>query len=275
MAFSFELVDQELDLNREQPRMIAQFRAMDELPVLGDHFASTATAALLELSTAYPTFDTPYGTLYFNAMQMSENSYGQLYGVTATYTLNDKQVGAYQVTVDTTGGTVNVKEGTVQAVYGANAPALADAPETINVLGDDIRGVDIPVPQTKITVSFRHAQGILDQDYIYETGKLVGHPNDAEFLGYQPGEVLYLGGNFTQTEAEATATYYFAISYFIATFDVAGITVTNKEGWDLLDAVYINQEAGDRSVWKLDYFKTIRPAGRDWKDYGATFGWGT
>ena len=259
------------------PEVTLQFHGLDTIPtaVGGDYFDWFGSQAIAWVAANAPTYSHPQGTLYWNTIQIQERFYAQCYDMSVSYSPNDKSSGAYQITVDQTGGTVNVKAGTVIAKFGANAPAnLADVPPTIGVQGDDIVGVDIEVESTKIVVMFRHSQAFLTRSYIRSTGGLVGYVNNGTFLGYAAGEAKYLGGNFTESNTESTAQYNFAISPNKTNFTVAGITITQKYGWDLLDPVFKDDDDGTRGIRTVDYFKTIRPAGREWKDFGATFGWG-
>jgi hypothetical protein len=176
--------------------------------------------------------------------------------------------------VDQTGGTINVPAGTRIAGFGPSDDAV-DNDGLIGVGGNgEIAGVDIPVAESKITVNFRHPQGKLNAAYVKAIGRLVGYPNSTTFLTYAPGEVLYLGGNFTETESEATAQYSFAISYNVYNLVLGGITVTEKAGWDVLSITYKDDVNNGHGVRGIKYIEVIRPAGRAWQSYAAAFGWG-
>jgi len=219
------------------------------------------------------TFSHPRGTLYLQDIQIHENHAARSYSITAPYGITKRDPGAYQLVVDQTGGTVNVTAGTRIAGYGPFADEV-DNGGLIGVDGDEIRGVDIPVAESKITVNFRHPEGKLNAAYVKAVGQLVGYPNSTTFLTYAPGEVLYLGSNFAETDMEATAQYSFAISYNVQNLILGGITVAFKAGWDVLNISYKDEVDNGHNVKRIKYIEVIRPAGREWINYMAAFGWG-
>lgn len=270
MTFRFEQVT-ESDIGMEPPTANIRYRSTGQPPTMppGDYFNWISSYALANIPRTYAH---PRGIIFLQDIQIHENVYARHYEITAPYGRRKREPGAYQITVDQTGGTVHVTAGTRIAVYGSFPE---DNGGLIGVDGDNVNGVDIPVEETKINVQFRHPQGILNRNYIRATGRLVGFPNNDSFLGYEPGEVLYLGGQFTETDTEATAQYSFAISYNQTNFQVGGITVTEKKGWDVLSPSYRpTVDSNNRAVRQLGCIEIIRPAGRDWKDYVSVFGWG-
>ena len=275
---SFELVPgSDLTLNRENLTISRKFRATEQLPVSisGDYFDHVSNTAIGWIRQYYPTYDTAYGRLYWNSIQLHEKHYAQFYDLTVVYSPFKKETGSYQVTVDQTGGTQHVTSGQVIGAFGTNAPTnLTEVCQAIGKDGDTVDGTDVPIPQTKLTVMYRHPQMFLSMPYIKALDALVGFPNNDTFLTYDPGEVMYLGGNFSQTNTEGSATYQFAISRNETNFVVNGITVDIKYGWDILDEVLKPNEGDGRAIKELDYLKTIRPAARRWKNYVSAFGWG-
>ena len=85
---------------------------------------------------------------------------------------------------------------------------------------------------------------------------------------------MYFGGNLTETNTEATATYYFEISYNRTGLVIGGITVAQKYGWDVISPTFKTTTNNGRKVKQLSYIEIIRPAGRAWVDYKPIFGWG-
>lgn len=275
MTFRFELVPGG-DVGMEPPSATVKYRssgAPDSYD--GDFFSWVAAFALNVIPR---TFNHPLGILLLQDIQVHENYYARQYEITAPYAQLKKEPGAYQISVDQAGGTVHVTAGTRIAGYGEAANEVNNG-GLIGVDGDEVHGTDIPIEETKINVNFRHPAGTLNAAYIKAIGQLVGFPNNDLFLTYDPGEVVYLGGNFTETNAEATANYSFAISYNRRNFSVGGINVEFKAGWDVLsptymDAVHTDSESNDHPVKKLKYIEIIRPAGREWVNYAPAFGWG-
>lgn len=282
MTFRFE----ELaggDISIAGPSETRRFRAVG---VPSGNFDAFDYVADYVLRNVARTITTPMGTLNIQDIQIHENTYARSYDITVPYGVGKGAgsssggfSGAYQITVDQTGGTVNVTAGRRISGYEFAAGDMVDNGGLIGVDGDDVKGTEIPVEQTKITVMFRHPQGVLNQAYIKRVGNIVGYPNSDSFLGYAPGEVLFKGGNFQETNTEASAQYNFDISPNRTNLVIGGITVSDKKGWDVLsfnyrDEVHDNGTA-KRTVKKLKCIEVIRPAGREWVSYISAFGWGS
>lgn len=271
MAIRFEKITGG-DISMEPPTAVVKYRltgAPSPLPG-GDYFDYVASYVLNNVPS---TYSHPRGTIFLQDIQIHENWYARHYDVVAPYTRFKKQSGAYQISVDQTGGSVHVTAGTRIAGYGEAGNAVNNG-GLIGVDGDEVLGCDIPVEETKINVMFRHPTAFLTRAYIRNTGRLVGFPNNDGFLGYDPGEVLYLGGQFTETDTESTAMYSFAISYNRTNFTIGGITITEKKGWDVISPAYKYAVDNGYGVRQLKYIEIIRPAGREWTNYASVFGWG-
>lgn len=260
------------DMTMEPPSVTIQYKAWgapSPLP-FGDFFDWIASYAIAVVPTTYLH---PLGLLYRQDIRITEDYYAKQYTISVPYGPNKKEAGAYSITVDQIGGTVHVIAGTRIAGFG-DAENAVDNGGLIGVDGDEVHGTDIPVEESKITICYRHPKTTLNAAYIKATGRLVGFPNSDGFLTYDPGEVLYLGGNFSESEAEATASYSFAISYNRTNFVVGGITVGEKKGWDVLSTTTIDDPTTDNPTKKVSYIEVVRPAGREWKNYRTVFGWG-
>jgi hypothetical protein len=278
MALTFELVTgSDLTLDRENLTVIRKARARDRLPVGigGDYFDYVSSAAMAWVIANYPTYGTPMGTLFWNSIQLHENYYAQNYDLSITYSPVNRQSGTYQITVDQAVGTQRVTAGVRIAGFG-DADNEVDN-EGVFHDGHEVTGIDVPVAEDKLTIMYRHPQAYLNGAYIRRIGALRGYPNNDNFLGYEPGEVVYMGGQFTESNVEASASYNFAISPNVANLVIGSITVTSKKGWDAVSPVYeddvdTNGAGKKHDVRKLKYIEIIRP--RAWKDYVAAFGWG-
>lgn len=286
MASNFrfeEISGGDLTIERNNLRRVRRFRSLDTLPATfsGDYFDQIAGYALSWVTANAATYQTPWGFLPYNSIQIHENHYALNYEITVDYapfgeTGQESGAGAYQISVDTSGGTVHVTSGKCIAIYpAANGPAdLVGEPAAIGERGDTVEGVDLPIAEPKINVMFRHPTAFLTRNYVRAIGKLVGFPNSDTFLGYAAGEVVYLGGLLTETNTESSASYSFAISYNRTNFEVAGITITDKKGWDILDPIFKKDPKNGKPTTVVDYFKVVRPADREWKAYKSVFGWG-
>lgn len=267
---------------KDAPSASRKLRVQGVLPFAGvgdafDHVASQVMAAVA--GGAYATWYTPAGKLYWQTIQLHETAYATVYDVSVAYTPYDRQVGTYQISLDYGVGNQHVYGGTRLAGYAAAAADVVDNGGLIGVDGEEIKGIDIPVEESSLTVSFRHPRAFLNWDYIDRVCTLRGHPNSDTFLRWAAGEVMFLGGQFTQTEAEATALYRFALSKNRTNIVIGGITVASKAGWDVLSFTHFptTSTAGGKThaVRQIKCIEVIRaPGGMDWKAYRSTFGWG-
>jgi hypothetical protein len=279
ISLTWELTTGNQDnLDPENPTRILKFRGRNYLPINTggmDFFDYASFHAWAFVNGNYPTQQTPLGLLYLNSVQIHENFYGINYDLTANYSRIERATGTFQITVDQAVGTVKMTAGRRIAGYGDAADEVDN--EGVFFNGTEVTGVEEPVAEDKIIISYRHPEVFLNHNYIRAVGSLRGYPNNDLFLGYQPGEVKYMGGQFTESEAEATAQYHFAISRRAVDLPLGEITIDVKEGWDSISPTYEAEvhEAGGGSkhgIRKLKYVEIIRT--REWKDYVSVFGWG-
>lgn len=202
--------------------------------------------------------------------------------ITVPYGLYDpskepNQAGAYTITVSQKGGTIHAIAGTLVAMHDKDGDRPLEEGDggLIGVDGDEVHGVDLPAAKSKCIVRFRHPGGVLNAAYILRTEELIGHPNADPFLIWEPHELMYEGGDFTETDKEATAAYEFAISRNKKDFKIGDVTVTEKKGWDVLSVKYKDDVANGLPRKVVDTVQVIRaPGGREAEDYADAFGWG-
>jgi len=280
MAFTIRwTTGSEATLDRDSQTRTRKGEIVGKLPYTGgmDCFDYISNAVMSWVTTNLPTYSTPFGLLYLNSIQLSEHYYAQHYTFSANYSPINKMTGTYQITVDQAVGNVHITAGRRIAGY----DGTGKCPDNGGVFfdGTEITGTEIPVAEDSITVSYRHPQAYLIASYIRSIGRLRGYPNSDTFLGYDPGEVMYMGGNFTQTDAEASASYSFKISPNATNLVIGGCTVVEKKGFDAISPTYEMKDwtAGDGTKHATKVVKgieIIRPEGREWKAYKTTFGWG-
>ena len=290
MALTLELIiGSDLTLDREALTIVRKFRVKGTLPYSagGDCFdtVSSLVMGLVVGTPAYARYQTPMGNLYWNSIQLHESYYAQLYEISVTYSPFNKQTGSYLIRIEHAAGTAKATAGEWIAGYpSAKVPGYKNAPgekgnKGVIWDGQEVVGADVPYNQTRIVISYRHPQMFLNHAYLRAIGKLVGHPNNDMFLGYDPGEIAYTGGNATESECEASAEYTFEVSRNETDLEVGGITIDEKKGFDYISPVYEWETDDDdggntKRIRPVDYIEIIRPRGREWKDYVSVFGWG-
>lgn len=280
MSLTLELIiGSDLTIDRDNLTIVRKFRVLGTLPYIGggDAFDTVASLVMSAIQSSYPTYATPMGTLFWNSIQLHESWYAQHYEVSVTYSPFNKQTGTYMIRVEHSAGMAPSKGGELIATYPADAEPAGDSGTFHD--GKEDYTEDVPFNTTRIVVSFRHPGGILNAGYIRAIGELAHYPNADTFLGYDPGEVAYDGGNFSQTDTEASAEYAFEISPNATNISYDGITITEKKGFDFICPVYtwdVGDDGGGttKAIRKLDRVKIIRPPSRRWKDYVSVFGWG-
>ncbi len=279
MPLTLELiVGSDLTLDRDSLTIVRKFRVKGTLPYSGggDAFDVVSSSVMGLIQSTYPMYGTPMGTLFWNSIQLHESHYAQLYEISVTYSPFNKQTGTYLVRVEHAAGTAKATAGERIAGY-----PTADAVDNEGVIwnGQEVVGIDVPFNQTRIVISYRHPQMFLNHAYLRDIGELVGHPNEDTFLGYDPGEIAYTGGNATESEAEASAEYSFEVSRNEINIVVGGITIADKTGFDIISPVYkwdTDDDGGGTTkvIRPIDYIEIIRPRGREWENYVSVFGWG-
>ncbi len=279
MALTLEPItgsDQTLD--SENLSVVQKFRVKGTLPFTegGDAFDVASSLVMNAVKVSYPSVSTPMGTVFWNSIQLHESHYAQLYEISVNYTPFERVTGTYIIRIEHAAGTAKATAGERIAGYPA-----ADAVDHGGVIwnGQEVVGVDVPYNQTRIVISYRHPEAFLDHAYLRAVGELVGHPNKDTFLGYEPGEIAYAGGNATESEAEASAEYSFEVSRNEVGLVVGGITIDEKAGFDIVSPIYkwdtADDEGGNTKVIRpIDYIEIIRPRGREWENYVNVFGWG-
>lgn len=288
MALTLELVTgSDLTLNRDALTIVRKFRVRGTLPYtgVGDAFDAVATQVMDLVNTTYPMYATPQGTLFWNSIQLHESFYAQLYEISVLYSPFDRQTGTYLVRVEHAAGTAKATAGERIGGYPVTAFNPNELDEALKgnkgVIwnGQEAVGVDVPLNQTRIVIAYRHPQGYLNHAYLRNVGELVGRPNKDNFLGYDSGEIAYAGGNATESACEASAEYSFEVSRNELDFDVGGITIDEKKGFDIISPFYEWDTEDDSSgnthaIRILKYIEIIRPRGREWVNYVSAFGWG-
>jgi hypothetical protein len=277
MALTLELITgSDITLDRDNLTIVRKFRVKGTLPYTGggDAFDVVASQVMALIVSTYPVYVLPMGTLFWNSIQLHESHYALLYEISVTYSPFSAVTGTYLIRIEHSAGTAKATAGERIAGYPA-----ADAVDNGGVIwnGQEVVGVDVPFNNTRIVISYRHPKLFLNFAYLRAVGALVGHPNDDTFLGYAPGEIAYTGGNATASDAEASAEYTFEVSRNATNFEVGGITIADKKGFDIISPVYKWDTADDtggttKAIRPIDYIEIIRPRGREWKEYQPVFG---
>ena len=189
------------------------------------------------------------GLLYRDEISTKQIGYDS-FSVRVTYAQQKREVGEWTWDFDTTGGTVKatVSKETIGArgwpVYEIPHVPTANVgdPEyypshkgSIDVQGDEVKGIDIVIPAMTVGVAYRHPSATVTLAYARFLEQLTGLVNSTPMLGWAPGEVLFLGARGRDgTETEAMVDYYFAMSKNTTSLTIGDITDIVKDGWHVV-----------------------------------------
>jgi hypothetical protein len=169
---------------------------------------------------------------------------------------------SYAFSFTTTGATYHTADAVSQTAFGVGAPDVG----TTIADGD---GVDITGPKLQFTIRKRKAGSLITLAYVNTLVSLTGKTNNAVFLGFAAGELLFLGADGQQVRGGDTEiTFSFAASPNVASTTFAGVTVTDIKGHDY---VWAKKEPTAAGGWttKGVYRATLYQSG-DFSLLGAT-----
>ncbi|TWU17984.1 hypothetical protein [Allorhodopirellula heiligendammensis] len=153
-----------------------------------------------------------------------------------------KAVGECTFAFDGTGGTTTTLYGFSQERFPPTAVDFGTAIE----IGEDGRpkGVEIVIPQVKFTLQQSFEGATITLPWLRSLIYLTGTTNIASFLGFAPGEVLFLGptgqqplkfmSDATVVAGERDITFQFAVSPNLTGLTIGDIEDIEKGGHDYL-----------------------------------------
>lgn len=222
------------------------------------------------------TLFTTMGTLYLQDLRLSPQG-GSVFNVEAPYGTSKHQVGSYSFNFSTTGAQVKVKCAKAhQATYYASGYSGASNPHNgmIGVKDDQAEGTDIVIPALKLNVVFRAPSGVVTVAMARSLAGYTGYTNSDTFLGFQPGELLFLGAEGSDgTEAESEITYQFVGSQNATGLTIGGITGISKNGHDYAWVEWQLGVDGSGGPALIPFRCNVERV-YDSIGFAATFGWG-
>lgn len=147
------------------------------------------------------------------------------------------EVGGCTISVDTTGGTVNTQAAYSQTDYNAPGEVAPDFGTSINVDADgNPMGVSKIIPSMKISVKAKIAAAYVTTpcDYAQILYECTGKVNDAAFLCFDAGEVLFLGATGDLVSEDPVLNFSFEISPNVTAYSIGGIGGITKDGHDYI-----------------------------------------
>lgn len=172
------------------------------------------------------------GTLYRKNINIRPDGWNQ-YIVEVSYGgLNVTTIpqNSYTFNFDTTGGTVNVK---VAKAHVQSYPTAGDPHKGVIGVQQDggVDGADIIIPKLKFTLAFKYPAGVITVSFIKSLAAVTGTTNAYRFLGFDPGELLFLGATGSDgTAQEMEVSFAFEASQNATGLTIGGITGIAKGG---------------------------------------------
>jgi hypothetical protein len=152
-----------------------------------------------------------------------------------------KRIGEATFSFDGTGGTTTITQAYAQTKYGTAAPEHGNA---INVVDGLAEGVEISVPALAFNIQQKFDGSTITLPWLRSIVLATGCVNQDTFLGFAPGEVLFMGPTGSQPFAffsdgqvqfaEREMEFRFAVSPNLTGLTIDGISVPEKPGHDYL-----------------------------------------
>jgi hypothetical protein len=231
------------------PTVVYHYTAYPEIDGLAvQAFAYAVTA---------PAIVSPYGLLYRQDIQVDPEGADQWH-VIVPYAKAQRVAGSFTLSFDTMGGTVNRKVSIATTNSYKAEGVLGDIPDckqAIDVQEDgSVNGCDIVIPALKLTATFQHPVGFISGVQIKNLARLTGCKNSAPFIGYDAGEVLFLGATGSEgTDSETTVSYQFACSENLVDQTMGPFTGITKQGWDYVWVKFKDEVSESRAVRQPQY----------------------
>lgn len=184
-----------------------------------------------------PVVATDQGLLFRENIRVEEAA-DSLYYVSVTYGQRKNEVGQYRISGTTTGGTLHISH-SLETVDSYPGPGIDEAPDHKQAIDLDKdmqpRGTTFVVPALRLSYSFKHPAGSVNEEFGRNLARVTGRCNEDAWHGFEPGEVLLLGADFSDgSDCEAEVTYHVVAEENLNDLVISGVEGIAKSGHDLL-----------------------------------------
>ncbi len=191
-----------------------------------------------------------YDGLVLDSLAYDVYAGSEAWEFTCTYA-NVPEVGSYTVAIDTSGGLVKVTDAFAQTAYPAAGQTAPNYGTSISVQDGQVLGVDRIIPALKITITSKIAEAYVSSPIAYAklVASVTGGTNDATFLTFSKGELLFTGatGNIIE-DKEPTLQYTFLASPNLTNASIGPISGITKAGHDYIWFSYKDQKDASTQV---------------------------
>jgi len=221
------------------------FRYLYTLAGTIDHAIAWSYAA-----AALPAIVSAAGQVLYRQDVKCDHVGHDVWDVEAPYGPRENTVGEYRFSFSTTGGTLRIRQAKEHIATFPNGNPEHDG--AIDVQGREVQGADIVIPALKLSYTFRHPAGYVNESLAVNLARLTGRTNSAIWHGFKIGEALFLGANGSDgTTADAEVTYEIAASEELTNATIGAITGVDKKGWEIAWAEFEDDEDAGAAIQKV------------------------
>lgn len=247
VIFSFEEMPDSRTSTVNPPTVTLRYKAVGE--------PSDAIVGVYALSATPISVFTPIGQLWRQDIKLDPDGYAQ-YRVSVPYGIRNRETGSYSFNFDTTGATTKVKIAREHLGTYYSPSITAHSSDTnphhgsIGVNPDhSVEGCDIVIPNLKLGVIFRFPQKGITIGKVKQFASVTGTTNSDSFLGFDPGELLFLGatgGDGSNHELEVN--FQFAASQNVGSLTFGDIVNIVKSGHAYAWVEFLTQVTSDNKA---------------------------
>ena len=155
--------------------------------------------------------------------------------------------GDYTFSFDTGGGTVKRTVSKATTKYPKSGETAPDFKGAISVTKNNseqtVEGVDIGIPSLKFSIRKRFPLATLTLDYVNLLHSMTFTTNNASFLGFAAGELLFIGASGQEaTDGDPEITFNFLASPNDSDLTIGDITGVAKNGHEYLWVYFEEKE---------------------------------
>ena len=232
MAFRWEEEPDSRQQQFEPPSFTYKYHALNEQN-------DQTVMAHAKAATPLAIF-TVQGTLFRQNIELEPVGWAHYIATIPYGPQSDKQPGEFTFSFDSTGGTINITAAKQHINdYPPSAAGTAVNPHKgaigVKLSTGECEGAEIIVPALKLTYTFRHESGVVNETMARTLARATGKTNSAEWRGFAVGELLFAGATGSDgRQAEAEVAYHFLASENAQNLTIANILVNFKGGHEYL-----------------------------------------
>lgn len=231
-------VNVEVDERNESRKLTTGDKAKDDLMFWARGPADESMDEIAAQNAFYAVSPLLYAGLVLDHADAIEHQGGGVWFGTMKYVSpnNKQQTGQMLVAFDTAGKQQKITSSiATTSAYDNTGSITPNNKNAINATGDKVEGVEITIPEYKLTLTYYAPNDSVTDSYIGVLYALTGTVCNAMFFGMDEGECLFLGAKGSRRgRGDWELTFEFAGSPNATGLTVGDITGIAKKGWEYL-----------------------------------------